>query len=48
MITGDAAAFFRLMVERDVDAVAVDGDVGAVRAMLAALPPAPREAAHAS
>ena len=38
VIVGDSAGFYNLMVERDLDAVSVEGDVDAVRALLAALP----------
>ena len=41
VVTGDAPSFYRLMVERDIDAVTVEGDDEAVRAMLAALPAVP-------
>jgi DNA-binding HxlR family transcriptional regulator len=41
VVSGDAAGFYRLLVDRDLDAVAIDGEVGAVRALLAALPSAP-------
>jgi DNA-binding HxlR family transcriptional regulator len=48
VVSGDAAGFYRLMVERDVSAIAIEGDVGAVRDMLAALPSAPLEPVSAS
>ena len=38
VITGDAPGFYRLLVDRDVDGVSIEGDVEVVRAMLAALP----------
>ncbi len=38
VIVGDSAGFYNLMVERDLDAVSVEGDVDAVRELLAALP----------
>ena len=38
MIVGDASGFYRLMVDRDLDAVSIEGDVDAVRGVLAALP----------
>jgi DNA-binding HxlR family transcriptional regulator len=44
VIVGEGSSFYRLMVERDLDAVSIDGDVDAVRALLASLPsfePAP-------
>jgi DNA-binding HxlR family transcriptional regulator len=39
VISGDAPAFYRLMVDRDLEAVTIEGDVEVVRAMVAALPP---------
>jgi len=45
VVVADGSGFYHLMVERDLGAVSVEGDVGAVRAMLAALPPAPAGAA---
>ena len=48
VIVGDGSGFFHLMVERSLGAVSVEGDVEAVRAMLAALPPVPLEAAPVS
>ncbi len=39
VIVGDPPDFYCLMVDRDIDAVAIEGDADAVRAMLAALPP---------
>jgi DNA-binding HxlR family transcriptional regulator len=39
IVVGDAPGFYCLMVERDLDAVAVEGDVAAVRAMVESLPP---------
>ena len=39
VIVGDPPDFYRLMVDRDIDAVAIEGDADAVGAMLAALPP---------
>jgi DNA-binding HxlR family transcriptional regulator len=47
VVVGDAPAFYCLMVERDADAVSIEGDADAVRAMLAALPPIAAEAAAA-
>jgi len=41
VVTGNAPGFYRLMVDRDIDAVTVEGDRGAVEAMLAALPTMP-------
>jgi DNA-binding HxlR family transcriptional regulator len=38
-IVGDALDFYRLMVDRDPDAVVVEGSADAVLSMLAALPP---------
>ncbi len=40
-IIADSLGFYRLMVERDLDAVLVEGSADAVRSMLAALPPVP-------
>ena len=37
VVIGDAPGFYCLMVERDIDAVSVEGDADAVGAMLAAL-----------
>jgi DNA-binding HxlR family transcriptional regulator len=39
VISGDPPAFYRLMVDRDLEAVSIEGEVEVVRAMLAALPP---------
>jgi DNA-binding HxlR family transcriptional regulator len=48
VITGDAPGFYRLLVEREIDGVSIEGDVEVVRALLAALPalaePAPAAA----
>ena len=41
VVTGDAPGFYCLLVDRDIDAVTVDGDRRAVEAMLAALPAVP-------
>lgn len=38
VVTGDATGFYRLVVERDLDAVEVTGSRTALRALLAALP----------
>jgi DNA-binding HxlR family transcriptional regulator len=38
VVSGDAPGFYGLMVDRDVEAVSIDGDVDVVRAMLATLP----------
>jgi DNA-binding HxlR family transcriptional regulator len=43
VISGDPPGFYCLMVERDIDAVSIDGDAGAVRAMLDSLPPQPAD-----
>ena len=48
VVVADGSGFYHLMVERDLGAVSVEGDVEAVRAMLAALPPAPAAAAPAA
>lgn len=45
VVTGDATEFFRLFVDRDLEAVAIDGDVGAIEALLASLPATPQKAA---
>jgi len=45
VIVGDATSFYRLMVERDLEAVSLEGDPQVVRAMLDALPPVRLEAA---
>ena len=48
VVTGDAPGFYRLLVEREIDGVSIEGDVEVVRALLAALPalaePAPAAA----
>ena len=38
VIVGDGSGFYHLMVERDLAAVSIEGDVAAVRALLATLP----------
>jgi len=38
VIVGDAPGFYRLLVDRELDGVSIEGDVDVVRAMLAALP----------
>jgi hypothetical protein len=43
VISGDAEGFYRLVVDRDLDAVSVDGSRAAVRRLLEALPPAAPE-----
>ncbi len=48
VIVADPPGFFRLMVDRDLDAVSVDGDVEVVRAMLEALPAQVEHAATAA
>ena len=40
-IVGDTLGFYRLMVDRDLDAVTVDGEADVVRSMLASLPNVP-------
>jgi DNA-binding HxlR family transcriptional regulator len=40
VVAGDPPAFYCLLVERDIDAVAIEGDAGVVHALLSALPPA--------
>ncbi|HJR95457.1 MAG TPA: helix-turn-helix domain-containing protein [Gaiellaceae bacterium] len=41
VVTGDAPGFYCLMVDRDIEAVNVEGERSAVEAMLAALPTVP-------
>ena len=41
VISGDPPGFYGLMVDRDLDAVSIEGDIEVVRTLLAALPPAP-------
>ncbi len=41
VIVGDGSGFFNFMVERDLGAVSIEGDVDAVRELLAALPQLP-------
>jgi DNA-binding HxlR family transcriptional regulator len=41
VVVGDPPAFYCLIVERDIDAVAIEGDVDVVAALVASLPPAP-------
>jgi DNA-binding HxlR family transcriptional regulator len=48
VIVGDPPGFYSLMVERDIEAVAVEGDANAVRALLDALPPAQPAEANAA
>jgi DNA-binding HxlR family transcriptional regulator len=38
VIVGDPPGFYRLLVDRELDGVSIEGDVEVVRAMLAALP----------
>ena len=47
VIVGDPPGFYRLLVDRELDGVSIEGDVEVVRAMLAALP-ALAEPAHAA
>lgn len=47
VVAGDGPGFYRLFVERDLEAVAIEGDVGAVRSLLAALPVMPSATAAA-
>ena len=48
VIVGDPPGFYRLLVDRELDGVSIEGDVEVVRALLAALPalaePAPAAA----
>jgi DNA-binding HxlR family transcriptional regulator len=46
VIVADPPGFYSLMVDRDIDAVSIEGDRGAVRAMLDALPLVPPVAAR--
>jgi len=39
VVTGDAAGFYHLVVDRDLDTVSVDGSNQALRSLLATLPP---------
>jgi DNA-binding HxlR family transcriptional regulator len=39
VVVAEPAGFYALMVDRDLDAVAIEGDRGVVEAMLGALPP---------
>ena len=48
VVVGDAPGFYALIVERDVDAVSIEGDISVVGAMLAALPPVPATGAATS
>ena len=41
VIVGDGSSFYRLMVERDLSAVSIEGDADAIETMLAFLPRAP-------
>jgi DNA-binding HxlR family transcriptional regulator len=41
VIVGDGAAFYLLMVDRDIAAVTIEGDADIVHELLAALPPLP-------
>ncbi len=41
VVTSDAAGFYRLFVDRELDAVAIDGDAGVVQELLDLLPPVP-------
>ena len=38
MIVGDVPGFYRLLVERDLDGVSIEGDAEVVRSVLAVLP----------
>lgn len=46
VVSGDPADLYRLIVERDLDAVSITGDVDAVRELLAALPHVPSSEAE--
>ena len=41
VIVGDPAGFYCLLVDRELDAVSIEGDAAAVRAMVESLPPTP-------
>ena len=41
VVVAEAQGFYALMVDRDIDAVSVEGDAEVVRALVAALPPVP-------
>ncbi|HXG76131.1 MAG TPA: helix-turn-helix domain-containing protein [Gaiellaceae bacterium] len=43
VVSGDPEGLYRLLVDRDLDAVAIEGDRAAVAALLEALPPQPAE-----
>lgn len=45
VVVGDAPGFYCLLVDRDIDAVAIEGRTDVVEDMLASLPPAPPVAA---
>lgn len=48
IVSGDSPSFYRLMVERSIEDVSIEGDVDVVRAMLDALPVVPRVGAGVS
>jgi hypothetical protein len=48
VVTGDAPGLYRLLVERDLGAVGIEGRVDAVEAMLASLPATASAAAEVS
>jgi len=48
VVTADAAGFYRLVVDRDLDAVSITGSTRAVRDALAALPARPTSASDAT
>jgi len=48
VVVGDPPSFYCLMVDRDLSAITIEGDVDAVRRVLASLPPVPAEIAAAS
>jgi DNA-binding HxlR family transcriptional regulator len=43
IVLGDSEGFYHLMVDRDIDAVSIEGSSGAIRELLDALPPVPPE-----
>ena len=48
VVTADAAGFYRLVVDRDLDAVSITGSTSAVQVALAALPARPTTAGDAA
>ncbi|HEU5264102.1 MAG TPA: helix-turn-helix domain-containing protein [Gaiellaceae bacterium] len=48
IVSGDSSGFYRLMVDRSIESVSIEGDVDAVRTMLDALPAVPHVGAVAA